>query len=379
MSGPNRLTHYAHTATYHAREQHAVILEAQHPELVDRILDAERAKSNLEHRRSITLCYGAWLGEWAVENAGGKWYGLYEPTPPRICVRGVVCSPMDAIERRLMSEHAPTVVSLCAQLIAWSKLPLDDKLIQSRNRSAWDDKTSDERFVQMDPLPTARHEALAAIDPWLLEDGSLEGRRVLCLAAGGGTHGPLLAIAGAEVTIVDFSTGQLAIDNKIAREYGLQMKTVQSSIDDLSAFHDSSFDLVVQPVSSCYLRDLEQVYAEIARVLRIDGLYVSQHKQPISLQSDFQGTSEGYAIQRPYEEGHLVPPAELPSPYHESGMTEFIHTWDSLVGGLCRSGFAIEDLQEPSRGDVWALVGSPEHRCGFVSPYVKIKARRRRC
>ena len=55
---------------------------------------------------------------------------------------------------------------------------------------------------------------------------------------------------------------------------------------------------------------------------------------------------------------------------------EFLHTWSALVGGLCRAGFAIEDLVEPSRADEKAAVGEIGHRARYVPPYVRIKARR---
>ena len=39
--------------------------------------------------------------------------------------------------------------------------------------------------------------------PWIPD--RLDGLEVLCLAAGGGKHGPLYAAAGARVTVVDIS------------------------------------------------------------------------------------------------------------------------------------------------------------------------------
>ena len=49
------------------------------------------------------------------------------------------------------------------------------------------------------------------------------------------------------------------------------------------------------------------------------------------------------------------------------------------MGGLCRAGFAIEDLVEPSRADDQAAVGEIGHRARYVPPYVRIKARRLAC
>ena len=54
-------------------------------------------------------------------------------------------------------------------------------------------------------------EPLKILDPlgWL--GGDVRGQRLLCLAAGGGKHGPLYAAAGAEVTVVDISPAMLAV------------------------------------------------------------------------------------------------------------------------------------------------------------------------
>ena len=46
---------------------------------------------------------------------------------------------------------------------------------------------------------------------------SLAGKRILCLASGGGQQGPILAAAGAEVTVLDNSRVQLEKDASVAR------------------------------------------------------------------------------------------------------------------------------------------------------------------
>ncbi len=372
----NRLQSFAQAAVCHAADQHGLVLDHRRLDIVDRILDIERSKEHSEHRHALTLCYGAWLGEWAVSNVGGRWVGLAELTPPRIVVNGVPTSPMDAVECRLQNDRSPTIQALVEQWIAWSNQVHLDAQTRSQNRLAWDARQNDKRFVRTEALPADRDEAIAAIDPWLLESGTIEGRRVLCLAAGGGTHGPLLAIAGADVTVVDFSDRQLDIDRQLASRHRLSIRTVEASIDDLSSLASSSFDMVVQPVSTCYVRDISRVYTEVARILRPNGLYVSQHKQPTSLQAEVRSIGNSYAIRNFADEGHALQPTTEVSVVRENEMTEFVHTWDALIGSLCRSGFVIEDLQEPPRGDAWAAIGSPEHRARFLPPYVKIKARR---
>ena len=103
---------------------------------------------------------------------------------------------------------------------------------------------------------------------WL---GDLTGKTVLGLAAGGGQQGPLLAAAGARVTVVDLSPKQLEQDNKAAEQYGLELTTIESKASDLSMLEDGLFDLIVNPVSSCFFEDLDPVWSECNRVLKKGG------------------------------------------------------------------------------------------------------------
>jgi SAM-dependent methyltransferase len=200
---------------------------------------------------------------------------------------------------------------------------------------------------------------------------------VLCLAAGGGKHGPLLAAAGAEVTVVDLSPAMLEQDRRIAAARGLAARTVEASMDDLSMLPAGGFDLVIQPVSTCYVPDIVAVYREVARVIAPGGLYISQHKQPASLQAQMLPSSRGgYTITEPYDRSGPLAQAMDGLQHREAGTAEFLHRWSELLGGLCRSGFVIEDLVEPRHADPQAQPGTFAHRCCYLPPFVTVKARR---
>ncbi|MCH5373350.1 MAG: class I SAM-dependent methyltransferase [Planctomycetes bacterium] len=374
-SSQRQLAEFAEAAVLHAADVHGIELTAHALASVDTILDRERTDGDADHRESLALCYGCWLGQLAIRRFGATWVGLHESIAPRLSVNGVICSPIDAIRRRLLDGRAPTVEQLVNQLETWSRRMTDSTESSQGNRSAWDGRAGDPRFVNFRELPPDANSARAAIDPWLRDEG-IEGCRLLCLAAGGGTHGPLHAIAGGQVTIVDVSEQQLQIDKGFANRYGIDLRTIQASMDQLDALDDDSFDCVLQPVSTCYVRDLERVYQEVARVLRTGGLYIVQHKQPASLQAS--GISaEPARILYPAEAGFCLPPSEDESLVHrETDTTEYIHPLAVVLGGLCHAGFVIEDVQEPPRADAWAPVGSFEHRARFLPPYLKIKARR---
>ena len=83
----------------------------------------------------------------------------------------------------------------------------------------------------------------------------VRGKKVLCLAAGGGKHGPLYAAAGASVTVVDISQRMLEKDLEMSRRYGFQIRCVQSCMTHLEDLEPSAYDLVMQPVSSCYVEN----------------------------------------------------------------------------------------------------------------------------
>nr|AGC72078.1 conserved hypothetical protein-putative SAM-dependent methyltransferase [uncultured bacterium A1Q1_fos_291] len=208
---------------------------------------------------------------------------------------------------------------------------------------------------------------------WLPE--SVAGLNVLCLASGGGWQSILYAAAGANVTVVDLSESMLKLDAREARRRRFQVQTVQASMDDLSMFAEQSFDIVHQPVSTCYVPDLKPMYAGIARVLRNHGLYISQHKQPISLQISHRNERQQFVIGTEYyHEGPL--PQQQDHSYRESGATEYLHRLEQIVGDLCLAGFAIEDLREPKRADYNVDVSHFGYRGRFVPPYVRMKARR---
>ena len=76
----------------------------------------------------------------------------------------------------------------------------------------------------------------------------------------------------------------LALDRQVAAERGLNIPAIEASMDDLSCFAAAEFDIVIQPVSSCYIPDIARMYREVGRVIVAGGVYISQHKQPGSLQ-----------------------------------------------------------------------------------------------
>ncbi|HVU87365.1 MAG TPA: class I SAM-dependent methyltransferase [Pirellulales bacterium] len=247
---------------------------------------------------------------------------------------------------------------------------------RQHNARAWDALVSrQQRFTRpARDSDIADSPATVAGDSWL-EEG-VARRRVLCLAAGGGRQSAFYAAAGAQVTVVDISPAMLALDRAVATERGLNIRAVEASMDDLSCFAADEFDIVIQPVSSCYIPDVSRMYREVGRVIAAGGVYISQHKQPGSLQADVRASARGYELVEPYYRNGPLPPVAQ-SPHREEGTLEFLHRWEELIGEMCRAGFVIEDLLEPVHADAQSSPGEFAHRSRYVAPYVRIKARRK--
>ena len=181
---------------------------------------------------------------------------------------------------------------------------------------------------------------------WL---GSLQDRRVLCLASGGGQQGPLLAAAGAQVTVFDLSAQQLAQDRAVAEREGLSITLEQGDMRDLSRFADGSFELIVHPVSNCFIDDIQPVWRDCHRVLQSGGRLLSGFTNPILYLFDPEKEQQGQLIVRhrmPYVDTDVYTPEEHRKHFGETAPYEFGHSLTDQIGGQLRAGFILIDMYE---------------------------------
>jgi len=178
----------------------------------------------------------------------------------------------------------------------------------------------------------------------------LEGLDVLCLASGGGQQGPILAAAGARVTVLDNSPRQLAQDRLVAERDGLAIATVEGDMADLSMFADESFDLIVHPVSNCFAAEVRPVWQEAYRVLRHGGVLLAGFNNPAVYLFDWdlaERTGElRVAHALPYSDAASLS-AEEKQRYLEHGdPLEFSHSLEDQIGGQLDAGLVLTALYE---------------------------------
>ena len=180
----------------------------------------------------------------------------------------------------------------------------------------------------------------------------LEGKRILCLAGGGGQQGPILAAAGADVTVFDNSKVQLEKDAYVAQRDNLKIKTVQGNMQDLSVFEDESFDCIVHPWSNGYIDDVRPVWKECARVLKKNGLLLAGFGNPISCIFNVGKFEKGiFQIENtiPYADIDHMDDPETRAIVEADGYL-WSHTLEDQIQGQIDAGFAITGFYEDIGG-----------------------------
>jgi len=222
------------------------------------------------------------------------------------------------------------------QGIEWS-IPVGPEVIAAARRGQWEVFLTESK-----PVPRSWFPDLAGLD-------------VLCLASGGGQQGPILAAAGARVTVLDNSPRQLAQDRSVAEREGLHITLIEGDMADLSVFEDESFDLIVHPVSNVFVPEVCPVWAEAYRVLRRGGVLLAGIMNPVEYAFDRQlADTQGvyqlkYAL--PYSDLDSITEQERQGLYGQDEPVEFSHTLDDQIGGQLDVGFLLTGLYESRRRD----------------------------
>lgn len=256
--------------------------------------------------------------------------------------------------------------------------PTDRERLLRYNRRAWD-AASEQGSIWTVPVSPAVVEAarrgewsivLTPTKPvpaaWF---PPLAGAQVLCLAAGGGQQGPVLAAAGAQVTVLDLSPAQLAADSAVAERDGLALRTIQGDMADLSPFPDAGFDLIVHPCANLFVPAVRPVWLECARVLKPGGVLLAGFVNPTMYIFDQFEADEGQLHVRfplPYSDLEHLEPAELQRLQEDEQPLEWSHTLADQIGGQTDAGLLISGLYE----DRW----SGNVLDGFMDTFIATRA-----
>jgi len=222
------------------------------------------------------------------------------------------------------------------------------------------------------------------VDPYGIL-GDVRGRRILCLAAGGGSQSAAFALLGADVIVFDISEAQLDLDRQAASHYGVSVAVMQGDMRDLSALAPASFDVVCHGFSLGFVPEARVVFEQVARVLRPGGVYTFANSNPFFTglaAQDWNG--EGYTIKLPYTDGAPVrlpdaewvwqysAPADLPASEEVRYTREYRQTLSKVLNSLIGLGFNLLHIMEyAGPGDNAEPGGSWPHFISVAPPWLE--------
>ncbi len=201
--------------------------------------------------------------------------------------------------------------------------------------------------------------------------GELRGKDVLCVASGGGFQGPILAAAGANVSVLDISVRQLERDRAMAEKHGLsdRLTTIPADAATEWPVEASGVDLVVIPFATGLFADVHHLWKEAYRVLRSGGRLVAGMTNPAAFLFDQDAAQHGFplAVHRlPYSDLDRPDLAQLRALTQQRRPLCFSHSLEALVGGQVSVGFRLSHLGEPSQP------GAPQDRLMMATEFVTV-------
>ena len=226
--------------------------------------------------------------------------------------------------------------SLVSKGNRWT-VPVSEAAIERARKGDWQIILTPEKPVPRDWFPNFQSDSID----------------VLCLAGSGGQQAPILAAAGARVTVLDNSPRQLAQDQLVADREGLDIRLVEGDMADLSVFADETFDLIVHPCSNCFVPSVLPVWKEAARVMKAGADLLAGFVNPVLYLFDDQLMEQGefkVAHKIPYSDLTSLSAAQRQAYTDDQEPLCFGHTLEDQLGGQIDAGLALTGLFE----DGWA-------------------------
>ncbi|MBI2784820.1 MAG: class I SAM-dependent methyltransferase [Legionella longbeachae] len=214
----------------------------------------------------------------------------------------------------------------------WS-IPVSSELVAAAKQGKWD------IHITKKPLP----------ETWLPKN--IQNKDILCLASAGGQQAPILAAAGARVTVFDISEKQLEQDKLVANRDNLSLEVIQGDMSDLSIFQDNSFDYIIHPISNLYVSDLKPVWNGCYRVLRTNGVLLASFYNPVLFVFSKDKKLEAKGLLQPqyhlpYSDTKELSPKIIEEKMKKHEALIFGHTLTDQINGQIEAGFLLGGFYE---------------------------------
>lgn len=207
--------------------------------------------------------------------------------------------------------------------------------------SSWDQFADDYQAKAAITTEAAHYGPDIATEADLRLLGDLKGKRVLDLGCGAAQSSIAFARAGAAVVGVDLSEAQLAHARRLCEENEVKVELRHGDMADLAFLRPASIDVAFSAFAFQYVEDLNRVFRQVHRVLRVGAPLVFSLPHPAYFVID-DSSATPPRLERSYFDRN-------PEDFQWEGVafTAYHHTFADLYMGLARASYRVDLILEP--------------------------------
>lgn len=207
--------------------------------------------------------------------------------------------------------------------------------------AAWDRHAADYQAAAQLPTDVAHYGPDIGTEADLRLLGDLKGKRVLELGCGAAQCSIAFAKQGATAIAVDFSAEQLAHARALMEREEVRVELRHGDLADLAFLRADSVDLAFSAYAFGYVEDLNRVFRQAHRVLKVGAPLVFSLPHPAYAMIDDE-SEEPLQIQRSYFDR-----SPLARTIGAAALVEHPHSFEEIFSGLTRASYRIDALLEP--------------------------------
>jgi ubiquinone/menaquinone biosynthesis C-methylase UbiE len=217
-----------------------------------------------------------------------------------------------------------------------------DATVPTDNAAAWDRHSAAYQAGANLPTDVAHYGPDIGTENEYRLLGDVKGKRVLELGCGGAQCSIAFAKQGAIAIGVDFSTEQLAFARRLCDREGVKVELHEGDLADLAFVRAESIDLVFSAYAFGYVEDLNRVFRQVHRVLKVGAPLVFSLPHPAYDMIDDDHPDAPLLVRRSYYE-------RSPISYEHNGITfiDYHHTIGDLFTALTRASYRVDQILEP--------------------------------
>jgi ubiquinone/menaquinone biosynthesis C-methylase UbiE len=199
--------------------------------------------------------------------------------------------------------------------------------------------------------------------------GNVKKKKILEIGCGGGQNSIVLAKRGAKPVGLDLSEEQIKHAQKLAKKEQVNVAFHVGNMEDLSAFKNESYDIVLSSFALDYVDDPLRTFQETFRVLKKSGLFVLAVVHPIA----HRGRVLRYEKRRMWAVGNYFDRSKHQWKWRTEEQTAKFNTGQRTLQDyfdlLVNTGFSVEKVLEPEPYNVDKMSEQARKKIPYSSEY----------